>query len=456
MSEAAAAAAASGGPKRRRRWLLLAGVALLAALAGALLLRRGDQLRHLAAKVQQGEIRDAVDSTGTVNAVITVQVGSQVSGTVAQLNADFNSRVRKGDVIALIDPQLFEGALRQAAADLDNARASVVAAQANLAKAEAALAQTKADYDRTAALVKTSIGTQQALDLAQANYAAAKASVGGAAANIAQARAQVGQKQAAVAVARTNLLYTVIRSPIDGIVVARNVDVGQTVAASLQAPTIFTIAQDLTKMRVYAKVDESDVGRIKMGQGVTFKVDAFPKELFRGVVSQVRMSPTTVQNVVTYDAIIEFANPDLKLFPGMTAYVTIPVATAENVVKIPNAALRYKPPMPPEAVRALYAKFGIDEGAQAETTPATGGAGVPGPGGVGVGARRPAARESAVIWKLLAGGTLEPVKITLGITDHTYTEVTGVVVGALRPGDDVVTASVTSKTLPPGTQGIRR
>jgi HlyD family secretion protein len=453
MSEVAAVPA-GGGPKRRRRWFYAAGVALLAAIAGAILLRRGDQLRHLTAKVQQGEIRDAVDSTGTVNAVITVQVGSQVSGTVAQLNADFNSRVRKGEVIALIDPQLFQGALRQAAADLENARANVVAAQANLAKAGATLAQTKADYDRAAALVRMSIGTQQALDLAQANYAAAKASVEGAAANIAQAKAQVSQKDAAVAVARTNLLYSVIRSPIDGIVVARNVDVGQTVAASLQAPTIFTIAQDLTKMRVYAKVDESDVGRIKMGQGVTFKVDAFPKELFRGVVSQVRMNPTTVQNVVTYDAIVDFENPDLKLFPGMTAYVTIPVAIAENVVKIPNAALRYRPPMPPEMVRALYAKFGIDEGAQADAGPPTGGAGPTAPGGVG--ARRPAAKESAVVWKLLADGTIEPVKIALGITDHTYTEVTGVIVGALRPGDDVVTASMMSKTLPPGAQGIRR
>jgi HlyD family secretion protein len=449
-----AAVPAGGGPRRRRRFLYVAGFALLAAVAAAFFWSRGDQLRHLTAKVQQGEIRDAVDSTGTVNAVITVQVGSQVSGTIARLNADFNSRVRKGDVLALIDPQLFDGALRQAEADLENARANVVAARANLTKAAATLAQTKADYDRAAALVRLKIGTEQALDLAQANYASAKASVDGAAANIAQAKAQVTQKDAAVAVARTNLLYTVIRSPIDGTVVARNVDVGQTVAASLQAPTIFTIAQDLTKMQVYAKVDESDVGRIKLRQGVTFKVDAFPKELFRGVVSQVRMNPTTVQNVVTYDAIVDFANPELKLFPGMTAYVTIPVATAEDVVKIPNAALRYKPPMAPETVRALYAKFGIAEGARADATPPAGGAGDPAPGGVA--ARRPAARESAVVWKLLADGTIEPVKIALGITDHTYTEVTGVIIGTLRTGDDVVTASVTSKNLPPGAQGIRR
>jgi HlyD family secretion protein len=229
-------------------------------------------------------------------------------------------------------------------------------------------------------------------------------------------------------VARTNLNYTIIRSPIDGTVVARNVDVGQTVAASLQAPTIFTIAQDLAKMQVYAKVDESDVGQIHMGQPVTFKVDAFPKELFKGTVSQIRMNPTTVQNVVTYDAIIDFANPELKLFPGMTAYVTIPVATVQNVVKLPNAALRFKPPLDPEEVRALLAKHSIDE------TPS----------------------ERVVVWKLLGDGSIEPVEIALGITDHAYTEIAKVVEGEVKPGDDVVTTAMTSKSSPPGAQGIRR
>ena len=175
--------------------------------------------------------------------------------------------------------------------------------------------------------------SQQQLDLAKANYDAANATVAGAVANVTQAEAQVSQKDAAVTVAQTNLNYTVIRSPIDGTVVARNVDVGQTVAASLQAPTIFTIAQDLSKMWVYAKTDESDVGNIKIGKPVTFKVDAFPKDTFHGIVSQVRMNATTVQSVVTYDTIIEFANPELKLFPGMTAYVTIPVATVQNVLE---------------------------------------------------------------------------------------------------------------------------
>src|SRR5580765_4207051 len=198
--------------------------------------------------------------------------------------------------------------------------------------------------------------------------------MGAAAANITQAVAQVSQKEAAVTVAQTNLNYTVIRSPIDGTVVARNVDVGQTVAASLQAPTIFTIAQDLSKMWVYTKTDESDVGNIKVGKPVTFKVDAFPKDTFHGVVSQVRMNATTVQSVVTYDTIIEFANPELKLFPGMTAYVTIPVATVQNAMKLPNTALRYKPPMSPEEILAVYKQYGID-GGEGEVAGASSGVG---------------------------------------------------------------------------------
>src|ERR1700746_2522014 len=263
--------------KTKNKWLVLAGLLVVIGVVAAFGLNRGSQVQHFTAKVEEGEIDDVVEATGTINAVITVQVGSQVSGTIAKLNVDFNSRVHKGDIVALIDPALFQGALLQATADLENAKANLVAARANLEKAKASLVQTKADYDRTAGLFKDGIQSQQQLDLAKANYDSANATVGGAVANVTQAEAQVSQKEAAVAVAQTNLNYTVIRSPIDGTVVARNVDVGQTVAASLQAPTIFTIAQDLTKMRVYAKVDESDVGRIRPGQTLTFKVDAYPK-----------------------------------------------------------------------------------------------------------------------------------------------------------------------------------
>ncbi len=426
---------------RRGTMLIVIAVIVIGAVTILALRGHGDPLHYFTTRVQRGEIRDAVDASGTVNAVITVQVGSQVSGTIAELHADFNSRVRKDQVIAVIEPSLFEGALKQAVADLENARANVVVAEAALAKSRANEVQTKAEFDRAVSLVEQTVGTQQALDLAKANYVAAKASVDGAIANVTQSHAQVRQREAAVSVAQTNLDHTVIRSPIDGTVVARNVDIGQTVAASLQAPTIFTIAQDLTKMFVYAKVDESDVGKIRSGQQVTFKVDSFPKEIFHGLVSQVRMNPTSVQNVVTYDAVVAFDNPDLKLFPGMTAYVTIPVAVAENVIKVPNAALRYNPPMSPGEIRGLYAKAGISEQAQSDGSEAA--------------PRRSPRPASAVVWKLVAG-SLEPVEVATGITDHTSTEVVKVVTGQLREGDSVITSSVKSKSLPPGAQGFGR
>src|ERR1700722_12073985 len=446
--------------KSRGRWLMLVCAVVVAALLISWVLNRTTPAQHFTAKVERGAINDVVEATGTINAVIMVQVGSQVSGTIAKLNVDFNSRVHKGDVVAVIDPALFKGALLQAAADLENAKANLVAARANLQKAKASLVQTKADYDRAVQLTKDGVMSQQQLDLAKSNYDSANAQVGGAEANVTQAQAQVSQKDAAVTVAQTNLDYTVIRSPIDGTVVARSVDVGQTVAASLQAPTIFTIAQDLKKMWVYAKTDESDVGNIKLGKPVTFKVDAFPKDTFHGVVSQVRMNATIVQSVVTYDTIIEFANPELKLFPGMTAYVTIPVATVNNAMKLPNTALRYKPPMSAEEILAIYKQYGIDEKEekQAVGEPPAGGI-VAGDGGQAAGATtgnppRIAKKDSAVVWKLHGDDTMEPVKVSLGITDHAYTEVSAVQKGALKEGDDVVIRSVVPKSQ--GLGGIRR
>lgn len=258
--------------------LLLAGVAVLAAF----MLRSKTPLQYYTARVEQGDIRQVVEATGTINAVITVQVGSQVSGTILRLYADFNSHVKKGQLIAQIDPALFDGALAQAKADLENARANLGVAVANTAKARANAVQTKADYERGLGLSQQGVISPQALDLARANADGAEAQVSAALATEQQARAQVLQRQAAVQVSQTNLDYTTIHAPIDGTVVARNVDVGQTVAASLQAPTLFTIAQDLTKMQVYAKTDESDVGQIRAGQRVSFKVDAYPRDTFTG------------------------------------------------------------------------------------------------------------------------------------------------------------------------------
>ena len=441
--------------KTRGRWLIIAGIVVVAGLFVAFGLNRNTQAQHFTAKVERGEIDDVVEATGTINAVITVQVGSQVSGTIAKLNADFNSRVHKGDVVALIDPALFKGAHLQAVADLENAKANLVAAKANLEKAKAGSVQTKADYDRAVRLTKDGVMSQQQLDLAKSNYDSANASVGAAVANVTQAEAQISQKDAAVAVAQTNLDYTVIRSPIDGTVVARNVDVGQTVAASLQAPTIFTIAQDLTKMWVYAKTDESDVGNIKIGKPVTFKVDAFPKDTFRGAVSQVRMNATTVQSVVTYDTIIEFANPQLKLFPGMTAYVTIPVDTVQNALKLPNTALRYKPPMTAEEILAIYKQYGIEVAGdkQAADAPATPGSGTQ-PSASTQNLPPAPKTDTAIVWKLGLDNKMEPVKVSIGITDHAFTEITGVLKGELKQGDDLIIRSVVSKSQTLG--GLRR
>jgi HlyD family secretion protein len=396
--------------------------------------------QYFTEQVQKGDIQNVVQATGTINAVTTVQVGSQVSGTIQTLFADFNSHVTKDQVVARIEPSLFQGAVLQAKADLSDAQANLVAAKANLAKAQAAAVQTRQDYERNQALAAAGVIPAQQLDAAKAAAQTNDAAVGAAQAQVTQAAAQAQQKAAALTVAQTNLDHTIIRSPIDGTVIARSVDVGQTVAASLQAPTLFTIAQDLTKMQVYVATDESDVGAIQPGQAVTFKVDAFPTRTFSGKVSAVRLNATTVQNVVTYTTIVDFDNPDLKLFPGMTAYISIPVATASGVVKVPNGALRYTPDLTASQISAVYQKFGITAN-------------------TGRGRKNGQSQDQAVtalVWKLDSNKQLEPVQIRLGITDHTTTEVAQVLKGALVQGDHVVTGAASSakpsaiKTAAPG------
>jgi HlyD family secretion protein len=458
--------------KAKKIWIALLIVAVAIGAIAARMLTGHDSTQFFTEKVGRGDIRDVVEATGTINAVITVQVGSQVSGTIYKLYADFNSHVKKDQVVARIDPSLFEGALLQAKADLETARANASAAKANLEKAKAAEAQSRADYERTKPLATQGVMSAQQLDVSKANEDAAVSAISAADAGVLQADAQVNQKAAAVTVAQTNLDHTVIRAPIDGVVVSRNVDIGQTVAASLQAPTLFTIAQDLTKMQVYTKTDESDVGQIKSGQPVTFKVDAFPNDEFRGHVSQIRMNATTVQNVVTYDTIIEFDNPELKLFPGMTAYVTIPVASAHDVLKVPNAALRYKPDLKPEELRQLYSDAGINpptmrgqggqggQGGQSAQQRGGGGGGdrqrQPGQAGganpengAQVQQQRREARgvsDVAVIWKMLPTKKLEAVQIRTGITDHATTALVQVLKGQINEGDQVITGATKGQT----------
>ncbi len=434
----------------KNKWSIIAGLLIAIVALTAFKFETKKAPQYFAEKVQQGDIQDVVQATGTINAVTTVQVGSQVSGTIQTLNADFNSHVKKGQVIAKIDPSLFQGALLQAKADLADAQANLVAAKANLEKAKAAEAQAKLDFDRYAELAKEGVVPTQQLDTAKATYQTDAAATSAAQAQVTQAAAQVQQKSAALNVAQTNLNHSIITSPIDGTVVARSVDVGQTVAASLQAPTLFTIAQDLTKMQVYVSTDESDVGSIHAGQQVNFTVDAFPNQKFSGKVSAVRLNATTVQNVVTYTTVVDFDNPEMKLFPGMTAYVNIPVATASNVVKVPNGALRYKPDLTADQVSALYQQAGIvPKGAAgnkggSKTQQSTG--------------TQPS--TTAVIWKLGNNKQLEPVQIKLGITDHTTTEVAQVLKGTINSGDQVVTGAAGStqkaaSTSAPGMGGSR-
>jgi HlyD family secretion protein len=445
----------------------LVALAVAIVILAAFSMSRRSEVQYFTARVDRGDVRQVVEATGTINAVTTVQVGSQVSGTIYKLHADFNSKVKANQIIAEIDPALFQGNLLQAKADLENARATLASAQANLEKARANAAQSEAEYERTKTLAAKGVMSQQQLDLAKATAEAGQADVSAAQSEVTRSRAVVSQRSAAVQVAQTNLDHTVIRAPIDGIVVARSVDVGQTVAASLQAPTLFTIAQDLTKMQVYAKTDESDVGQIKSGQPVSFKVDAFPTQVFQGRVMQVRMNPTTVQNVVTYDTIVEFDNPEMKLFPGMTAYVSIPVAAVQRVLKVSNGALRFKPDMKAEDIRALYKRYGIEETARGVGPGTGGGSGMGGGagtgGGAGGGRRRQQQAETpgggapdtvqaatpevepqsdvAIVWKQRKDGTLEPVRLKIGITDRTVTQVVQVLKGELNEGDEVVTGS---------------
>jgi len=281
-------------------------------------------------KLDHGNITAKVTATGTLSAIVTVQVGSQVSGRIAALYADYNSPVKKGQLIAKIDPQLFDAAVEQA-------RANHVASLGNLAKSKAQAVDAQRQYERDKPLAQRKLIAQADLDTAEANYEAAKAQVDASSGAVEQTKAQLHQ-------AEVNLAFTNIVSPTDGVVIARNVDVGQTVAASLQAPTLFLIAQDLSKMQVDTSVAEADIGKLSAGMTATFTVDAYTNERFTGKVRQVRNAPQTVQNVVTYDAVIDVDNGELKLKPGMTANCTFVYAERDNVLRIPNAALRFRPP----------------------------------------------------------------------------------------------------------------
>ncbi len=507
---------ATEGRSRSRSLLRSRGIQTLIVVVAAAVVaivffaNRGNAPTYFTSPVRVGNITSMVQATGTVNPRRTISIGAQVSGKITNIYVDFNSKVKQGQLLATIDPSVYKLALASARADLANAQASVNSAnaqvavasanvlngQANVEKAQAALYAAKLQADRSVGLYKQGIVSAQQRDTDVATYqtdeaelASAKAgleqnkaALKAAQAAVTQAKATLEGRENAVQTAQTNLSYCDIIAPTNGVIINRAVDVGQTVASAFSAPLLFSEATDLNTMWVFVQTDESDVGRLKVGDDATFTVDAFPNTVYHGTIIQRRMSATTVQNVVEYDTIIEFKNTGEKLFPGMTAYVNIPVARAFHTLEVPNSALRFKPSLTPVQTRALLAKyhmspsengggsgngsanhtFGNGSASNGQARPAGGGQGRGGFGGRGgrnggnsgsAGYDKP---TTAVIWTLDQNNNLVPVRVRTGITDFTYTAITKVLGGSLKAGDKVVTGELVklnSSGLPAGRRG---
>ena len=488
------------------------GAVMVVAFAGfAFWSNRASAAEYMTAKVERGNLRNTVTATGTLQAVTTVQVGSQASGTISALNADFNSVVKKGQVIAQLDPAVSQAQVQQARANLENAKASlaqskaaviasragtanaqaklqaaqstvqnqqsgVSAAQANvavlkaerddaqsslnqqeqlaaagvIAKRDLEIAQTAfrtadARYNQAQAQLnqavvneKSSAGAGQAQAGAQLQQS--NAQVNQAQAQVQQAEAQVQQSQAALTMAEVNLSHTTITSPIDGVVVSRDVNVGQTVAASLSAPTLFTIANDLTKMQVIANIDQADIGLVEQAKSATFTVDAFPGKEFKGAIQQMRLNPQTVQNVVTYNVVFDVDNPDQKLKPGMTANLIITIDERNNVLKVPNSALRYRPQTTNQSQRGT-GQNGQGQGqgqgqSQGQRRSQQNADGSGGQGDRITPSTAPVlSGQTRLVWVMGSGQNPQPRRIVVGLSDGTSTEV---VSGNLQEGEVVI------------------
>ncbi|MGH9406574.1 MAG: efflux RND transporter periplasmic adaptor subunit [Terriglobia bacterium] len=408
---------------------------------------RSGNVQFFTAPVTRGNIMAVVQATGTINSLTTIPVGSAVSGIVKYVFADYNTHVQAGQVLAQLDPTTLRASVTQAQGNLANAQANVTNLNASVVAQQAAIESNKANLVRLqAALEYSRVNTKRTLDLASqqiistdqkdlaisslnqatAQVQAQQAALDQSVAQLSQTRAQVEEAKAqveemggALQLAEKNLHDTTIVSPINGVIVARNIDVGQAVAAAFQAPNLFTIAQDLKHMQVDTSTDESDTGNVKIGAEARFQVDAFPTRTFRGQVSAIRLNATTVQNVVTYDTVINFANPDELLLPGETAYVTIPTGVARHALRIPNAALRFKPQLPPKQLQDLYKQYQIPTAA---TRPHLGG--------------------WQVVWRSGSNGQLIPVAVDSGITDYTNTQL---LKGSLKQGDLLVTGELTAQ-----------
>jgi len=532
----------------RKKQLMIGGGALaILAMAGFYFFgNRTSTAEYLTAKVERGNLRNTVTATGTLQAVTTVQVGSQASGTLSALNADFNSVVKKGQVIAQLDPSVSKAQVDQARANLEQARAGLVQARAGVSQsragvsdaqakalaakstvqnaqsgvfgAEANLAVLKAQQDdamsflkQQESLLKAGVIAKRDYDVAQTAYRTAEARYNQAASQLNQAvlsqqsaassgiaqsqaqiqqtqaqvqqsqaqvqaaQAQVMQAEAALRLAEVNLAHTTITSPIDGIVVSRDVNVGQTVAASLSAPTIFTIANDLTEMQVIANIDQADIGLVENAKSVKFSVDAFPGKDFDGQIQQMRLNPQNVQNVVTYNVVIDVANPDQKLKPGMTANLTITIDERNNVLKVPNAALRFTPQDAAVGRRTGGTQGGGSGGSgggqgRRQNANADGAAttNTPAQGQQGTGERQFAPASAPVlpgqtrrIWVMGQDGKPQPRRVTVGLTDGAFTEIAE---GSLQEGEVVITGQTitsankaqTSQTPAPGFGGGQR
>jgi len=518
---------------RKMQIMIVGGaIAILAAAAYYFWGRQSSTAQYLTARVERGNLRNTVTATGTLQAVTTVQVGSQASGTISALNADFNSVVKKGQVVAQLDPAVSKAQVDQARANLQQATASLQQARAGVANsragvsdaqakalgakstvqnnqagvsgAQANLAVLKAQQDdalsylkQQESLLKAGVVPQRDYDVAQTGYRTAQARYDQAAAQVnqsvlseqmaagsgiaqseaqlqqsqsavQQAQAQVGQAQAqvlqaeaALRLAEVNLTHLTIVSPIDGIVVSRNVDVGQTVAASLSAPTLFTIANDLKQMQVIANIDQADIGLVEQAKSVKFSVDAFPGKDFDGKIQQMRLNPTNVQNVVTYNVVIDVSNPEQKLKPGMTANLTITIDERNNVLKVPNSALRFKPqdatsptssnanangqgPRRQQAVNANAAQS--TNSASPQSSPQASPQAVDSENKFAPASAPVLAGQTRLVWVLGADGKPQSRRIKVGLTDGVSTEV---VEGSLQEGEMVITGQTLASAAKP-------
>jgi HlyD family secretion protein len=471
------------------KWLLAFGVIVaLCAVGGFSYLNRTKKIEYMTARLDRGDINAVVSATGNCNAVVSVQVGSQVSGNILELRADYNTKVKMNQLVAVIDPAPFQARVDQAKANVDNARASVLNAQsqmkktdadvasataaianqkANVIRAKSAVSDAKNKLDRRIEMFEKKVVSREDRDTAQATYDQALASLEAAEAQVTaalssldstkaqrevvqsqfiSAQSQVKQQEANLQQAQLDLDHTQIRAPVDGTVIARNMDVGQTVAASFSAPTIFQIAQDLTKMQVDTNIDESDISRVQIGQEATFTVDAYPGQTFRGEVYQIRHAPINVQNVITYDVVVRVDNPDLKLFPGMTANVRILTQKATDVLRLPSAALRVRLDAGNQAKKGGKGAPGQDgqnrggEFARGGGNRGGGGGGRGKGGGFnpnpGAGAARAALAQLQTVYVLGEDGKPRAERVRLGIGDGGFNEVLS---NNLKEGDTIIT-----------------